>query len=195
MFNDLSTLPNFLATRRSGKPRDMILPGPDDAELKVILGAAIRVPDHGKLAPWKLVVIPPARRTAFAELLKSAYLAEKPEAGRLELEAMDQFANQAPCLVAVLSTPVPGSKIPLWEQQLSAGAVCMQLLNAAHAQEFVGGWLTGWPAYNAHVKAALGGTDDDQIAGYIFIGSPAKALDERPRPEFDHIVSTWHAPK
>jgi nitroreductase len=192
MFNDLSTLPSFFATRRSGKPRDMVAPGPNEAQLEAILGSAMRVPDHGKLAPWRMIVIPAGQRGAFADLLKSAYLAEKPDAGRLELEAMDQFANQAPCLVVVLSTPVVGSKIPLWEQQLSAGAACMQLLNATHAQGFVGGWLTGWPAYNANVKAALGGSADDSIAGYIFIGSPSRELDERPRPDYDAIVTIWN---
>ncbi len=192
MFNDLSTLPSFFATRRSGKPRDMVAPGPNEAQLEAILGAAMRVPDHGKLAPWRMIVIPTDQRTAFAELLRSAYLAEKPDAGRLELEAMDQFAHQAPCLVVMLSTPVAGSKIPLWEQHLSAGAACMQLLNATHAQGFVGGWLTGWAAYNADVKAALGGSDGDRIAGYIFIGSPSRDLDERPRPDYHSVVTLWH---
>ncbi len=192
MFNDLSSLPNFFATRRSGKPRDMITPGPDEAQLEVILGAAMRVPDHGKLAPWRMVIIPTNKRGAFAGLLKAAYLAEKPDAGRLELEAMDQFANQAPCLIAMLSTPISGSKIPVWEQHLSAGAACMQMLNAAHAQGFVSSWLTGWPAYNVQVKGALGGSANDQIAGYIFIGSPSRDLDERPRPEFAAIVTEWN---
>jgi nitroreductase len=194
MFNDLSTLQSFFATRRSGKPRDMVAPGPDAEQLKVILSAAMRVPDHGKLAPWRMVVIPSEQRDAFAELLKSSYLVEKPEAGRLELEAMEQFANQAPCLVVFLSTPITGSKIPLWEQQLSAGAACMQVLNATHAQGFVGSWLTGWPAYNEQVKLALGGSIHDRIAGYIFMGSPSRDLDERPRPEFDAVVTYWHGP-
>jgi nitroreductase len=107
---------------------------------------------------------------------------------------MQQFAHQAPCLIVVLSTPVEGSKIPLWEQQLSAGAACMQLLNAVHAEGFVGGWLTGWPTYNAAVKAAFGGVEKDQIAGFIFVGSPARDLEERPRPAPDAIVSKWVFP-
>jgi nitroreductase len=107
---------------------------------------------------------------------------------------MQQFAHQAPCLIVVLSIPVEGSKIPLWEQQLSAGAACMQLLNAVHAEGFVGGWLTGWPTYNAAVKAAFGGVEKDQIAGFIFVGSPARDLEERPRPAPDAIVSKWVFP-
>ncbi|WP_029549003.1 nitroreductase family protein, partial [Rhizorhabdus wittichii] len=105
MFNDLSSTAALLATRRSGKARDMIAPGPDSAELRRILEAAMRVPDHGKLAPWRFVIVEADRRDAFADLLKDAYRAEKPEAGRIELEAMEQFAHQAPTMVAVLSPP------------------------------------------------------------------------------------------
>jgi nitroreductase len=194
MFNDLTSPASLLATRRSGKPRDMIAPGPNAAQLDAILGAASRVPDHGKLAPWRFISVAADQRAAFATLLVSAYGDEKPDAGRLELEAMQQFAHQAPCLIVVLSTPVESSKIPLWEQQLSAGAACMQLLNAVHAQGFVGGWLTGWPTYNGAVKAAFGGTEGDRIAGFIFIGSPARDLEERPRPVPATIVSKWVVP-
>lgn len=191
MFNDLSSTAALLATRRSGKPRDMIAPGPDAAQLRQILEAAMRVPDHGKLAPWRFVIIEADRRDAFADLLKDAYRAEKPEAGRLELESMDQFARQAPMMVAVLSTPVENSKIPAWEQQLSAGAACMNLLLATHAQGFVGSWLTGWPTYNADVLASLGGAPRDRIAGFLFLGSPGRELEERPRPAYEAVVSTW----
>jgi nitroreductase len=194
MFNILSSLPEFFLTRRSGKPRDMVAPGPTPDQMRAILGAAQRVPDHGKLAPWRFVVVGADQRAVLAALLTSVYRTEKPDAGRLEIEAMEQFAHQAPSLVVVLSTPVVGSKIPLWEQQLSSGAACMQLLNAVHAQGFVGGWLTGWACYNDEVKAAFGGRDSDAIAGFIFIGTPSRDLDERPRPDYDAIVSHWNAP-
>lgn len=191
MFNDLSSTAALLATRRSGKPRDMIAPGPDAAQLRQILEAAMRVPDHGKLAPWRFVIVEADRRDAFAELLQDAYRTEKPEAGRLELEAMDQFARQAPVLVAVLSTPAQASKIPLWEQELSAGAACMNLLTATHAAGFVGSWLTGWPSYNGQVLESLGGSPNDKIAGFLFLGSPGRELEERPRPTYEAVVSTW----
>ncbi len=191
MFNDLSSTPNLLATRRSGKPRDMVSPGPDAAQLRQILEAAMRVPDHGKINPWRFVTI--EDRDGFANLLVEAYRREKPDAGRLELESMVQFANQAPALVAILSTPVRDSKIPLWEQELSAGAACMMMLTATHAQGFVGSWLTGWPAYSQDVLASLGGSPDDRIAGFIFMGSPGRELDERPRPAYEAVVSTWKA--
>jgi nitroreductase len=105
MLNDLSSPAALLATRRSGKPRDMAAPGPDDAQMRRILTAAIRVPDHGKLAPWRFVAIEPEGRDAFAALLERAYRETKPEPGRTEIEAVEQFARQAPALVAVLSVP------------------------------------------------------------------------------------------
>lgn len=190
MFNDLTSPMRLLETRRSGKPRDMMGPGPDKSELDQMLRVAMRTPDHGKLAPWRFVIVDGDKRDNLAHLLTSAYRAEKPDAGRLELEAMEQFARQAPALVVVLSSPVASSKIPLWEQQLSAGAACMNLIMATHACGFVAGWLTGWPAYSERVRDAFG-SSDEQIAGFIFIGSPSRELEERPRPDFDTIVSHW----
>lgn len=190
MFNDISTPLSLLRTRRSGKPRDLIAPGPDEGQLRAILEIALRTPDHGKLAPWRFVIVPQHRRDILAQLLESAYRAEKPDAGRLELEAMHQFAHQAPTLVVALSAPVAGSKIPAWEQELSAGAAIMNLLHASHALGFAAGWLTGWPAYNEDVRAAFA-TGDEKIAGFVFIGTPGKPQEERPRPDYDKIVSTW----
>ena len=190
MFNDTSSAMSLLATRRSGKPRDMVAPGPDATQLAGIVSLATRVPDHGKLAPWRFVVVPAERRDALAALLVDAYRAEKPAAGRLEIEAMEQFAHQAPTLVVVLSSPKVDSHIPRWEQELSAGAACMQLLNAATAYGFVGGWLTGWPTFNDQVRDAFG-SGHERIAGFIFIGSPSKPLDERPRPTLDTVLGRW----
>lgn len=192
MFNDRSSTAALLATRRSGKPRDMIAPGPDDAQLRRILEAAMRVPDHGKLAPWRFVIIGSAQRSAFADLIVDAFRDENPNAGPLELDPLRQFATQAPALVAVISSPVAHPKIPAWEQQLSAGAACMNLLTATHAAGFVGGWLTGWASYSRKVAESLGAGPDDRIAGFIFIGSPSRELDERPRPAYEAVVSTWN---
>ena len=190
VFNDTTTTLSLLATRRSGKPRDMAAPGPSPAQLRTMLEAAIRTPDHGKLAPWRFVVVGADQRERLATLLVEAYRDEKPDAGRLELDAMDAFARQAPTLIVALSTPSPNSKIPVWEQQLSAGAAIMNLLIAVHAQGFVGGWLTGWPAYNNTVRDAFGGPGD-RIAGFVFIGTAAKPLEERPRPAYDDVVRNW----
>ena len=190
MFNNRTTPLALLHTRRSGKPRDMVAPGPDDAQLRAILQAAVRVPDHGKLNPWRFVIVGQDQRDRLAELLTTAYRTDKPGADPIEIDAMAQFAHLAPALVVALSTPVTGSKIPLWEQELSVGAACMNLLNAVHASGFVGGWLTGWAAYSDTVRDAFGGPDD-RIAGFIFIGSPARALEERPRPVYDNVVKNW----
>lgn len=190
MFNDLSSPAAYLASRRSGKPRDLVGPGPSEAQLADILAVAARTPDHGKLAPWRFITIPDARRDAFAAMLRDAYLADKPAAGRLELEAVDQFARQAPSLVVVVSQPAKASHIPIWEQELSAGAACMNLVHAVHAAGFLAGWLTGWAAYSAHVRQSLGVTDG-KIAGFMFIGTASRPMEERPRPAIDAVVSQW----
>lgn len=192
MFNDASTPLSLLRTRRSGKPRDLVAPGPDNGQLRQILEIALRTPDHGKLAPWRFVIVADGQRDALAELLQTAYRAEKPDAGRLELEAMHQFAHQAPALIVALAAPVEGSKIPVWEQQLSAGAAVMNLLHASHAMGFAAGWLTGWPAYNEDVRAAFA-RGGERIAGFVFIGTPGRAQEERPRPNYADIVSVWHS--
>ncbi|MBO9669446.1 MAG: nitroreductase [Sphingobium sp.] len=188
-FNDLSSVPAYLASRRSGKPRDLAAPGPSMDQLTEMVSIAARTPDHGKLAPWRFIIVPDDKRQLLSDVITTAYLTEKPDAGRLEIEAQVQFATQAPALIVVMSTP-KGSKIPLWEQELSAGAVCMNLLHAAHAMGFVGGWLTTWPAFNDDVRNAFGGAHE-RIAGFIFIGTPSRELEERPRPELSDILSVW----
>ncbi|MEH3122090.1 MAG: nitroreductase [Sphingomonas phyllosphaerae] len=190
MFNDLSSPLSLLTTRRSGKPRDLIAPGPDHAQLVEMIRIAGRTPDHGKLAPWRFVIVGDDRRDALAALLVDAYREERPAAGRAEIEAMEQFARQAPALVVALSSPRPDSHIPLWEQELSAGAACMNLLHAVHAHGFAGGWLTGWPAFSDRVRDAFGQAPE-RIAGFIFIGTPGRALDERPRPDEARLWSDW----
>lgn len=187
-FNDSTSTAALLATRRSGKARDMLAPGPDAGKLQAMIAAAARVPDHGKLNPWRFVVI--ENRAAFAEALLGIYTAAKPEAGRLEVEAVQQFAANAPCLVVVIASPKP-SHIPLWEQELSVGAVCQNLCLAAHAHGFVANWLTGWAAYDAQVLALLDGAAPERIAGFFFIGTQAKPLEERPRPELSAVLSHW----
>ena len=193
MFNDLTSPLSLLTTRRSGKPRDMIAPGPDDAQLRQILGVAARTPDHGKLAPWRFVTVAADQRDLLAARLREAYVLDRPEAGQTEIKAIEAFAREAPTMVVVLSVPVGGSHIPLWEQELSAGAACMNLLTASHALGFVASWLTGWAAYSERVRDMFGDAGS-RIAGFIFIGSPSRPLDERPRPELDQVVSRWAPP-
>lgn len=193
MFNDRSSLLAHLTTRRSGKPRDMIEPGPNSQQLEAIIRLSLRTPDHGKLAPWRVIEIGSDQRGELSALLKKAWIAANPGAAKLDLSALDQFAHQAPTLLVLLSTPIT-AKIPVWEQQLAAGAAAMNLLHAAHAHGFVGSWITGWAAFDPMVKAAFGGGDPDQIVGYFFLGTPALALEERPRPNYDSVVSRWNPP-
>jgi nitroreductase len=190
MFNDTTTPLSLLATRRSGKPRDLAGPGPSDAQLAEMCAIASRTPDHGKLAPWRFVTVAADQRDAFAALLVEAYRTERPDAKRLEIESVEQFARQAPALVVVLSSPKLDSQIPLWEQELSAGAACMNLLHAAHAMGFAGGWLSTWAAFNDKVRDAFGAAPE-RIAGFIFIGTPARPLEERPRPDPGATVRKW----
>ena len=189
MLNDASTPLSLLATRRSGKPRDLAAPGPDAVQIATMLEIAARTPDHGKLAPWRFVVVPDDARGALARVLTDALRAERPDAHTAEFGALEQFAHQAPSLVVVLSSPKP-SKIPIWEQELSAGAACMNLLHTVHALGFAGGWLTGWPAFNDTVRDAFGKAPE-RIAGFVFIGTPARPLDERPRPDMAAVASRW----
>jgi nitroreductase len=191
LFNDRTSILSLLKSRRSGKPRDMVSPGPSDSQLRDIIQIASRVPDHGKLAPWRFVIIPKHRRTVFADIIQQAYLQEKPAATQAELDGARAYALQGERLIVVLSTVKTGIKIPVWEQELSAGAVCQNFLIATHAFGFVGSWLTGWPAYSPAVLSALGGSATDKIAGFLYIGSPSRDLEERPRPAYEEIVSIF----
>lgn len=189
MLNDRSTPLSLLASRRSGKPRDLVAPGPSPDELRQILAIAARTPDHGKVTPWRFVTVAADQRDRLARLLIDAYRTEHRQAPQRELDGLDQFARQAPTLVVVLSSPKPGH-IPLWEQELSAGAAAMNLLHAVHAMGYAGGWLTGWAAFSDSVRDAFGAAPE-RIVGFFFIGTPSRPLDERPRAELDSIVSAW----
>lgn len=191
MFNDRATPLSLLQTRRSGKPRDMVAPGPSSEQLREMVAIAARTPDHGKLAPWRFVIVPDDARPALALKLVEIQRAEKPDCTARDDEAAAQFVTQAPALVVVLSAPVVPHKIPLWEQELSAGAACMNLLHAAHAMGFVGGWLTGWAAYSDAVRDLFGDVSQ-RIAGFVFIGTPGRELEERPRGQLSEIVHQWN---
>jgi nitroreductase len=189
--NDTSSLLAHLTTRRSGKPRDMVAPGPSPEQLDAMLEIAARTPDHGKLFPWRFVTVPDEARPALAIRLAEILRAEKADCTPRDEEAAAQFATQAPALVVVLSAPVVPHKIPVWEQELSAGAVCMNLLHAAHAMGFTGAWITGWAAYSEAVRDLFGDASQ-KIAGFVFIGTPAQPLEERPRPLLSEIAHKWN---
>jgi len=190
MLNDRSSALSLLRTRRSGKPRELVGPGPSAEELAQILEIAARVPDHGKLTPWRFVVVGEEQRQDFALLLRRALAEEDECAPPAKHEKADQFAHYAGTLVVLVSSPIQGHKIPLWEQELSSGAAAMNLLLGAHALGYVGGWVTGWYAYSPKVNAAFC-EPGERIAGFIFIGSPMRELDERPRPLLADVVRPW----
>ena len=186
---------DLLLTRRSVVAKDMGAPGPDDATLNKILAAGIRVPDHGKLGPWRIQVLRKPGQAALGEVLAKVYAAEHPEAEERQIEMERQRPQRAPILLAVTARVDPHHpKIPLMEQQLSGGALCQNILVAAHASGFVAQWLTEWPSYHPAVRQALGHDAETQIIGFIFIGTATTTPTERMRPSFEQVVSEWTGP-
>ena len=166
----------------------MVAPGPGATTLEKILKLAMRTPDHGKLFPWRFVIIDD--RTAFTELLERAFVKSNPDARPAQIDAAVSPSRMAPTLVLLLFAPQTSAKIPLWEQQMSVGAVGMNLLHAAHSEGFVASWITGWASYDDVVRESIC-TGSEQIAGLFFMGSPAQVLEERPRPEPSEITRYW----
>ena len=181
---------DLLLTRRSGSAKAMTGPGPDARELHTILTAAARVPDHGKLFPWRFVVFEGEARARFGEILAECLKAsEDTTEDRLAMER-GRFLR-APTIVAVISRVREGIPIPVWEQELSAGAVCQTMLIAATALGFVANWLTEWPAFNPLVAQRLGLQQGERVAGFVYIGKSAQPLEERVRPDLDKLVTRF----
>src|SRR5215472_14498483 len=181
----------LLLSRRSGSAKAMTGPGPDDGQLKTILRAASRVPDHGKLFPWRFIVIQGDGRKRLGDILVESLRAEEPalSSERAEVE-LGRFLR-APVVLGVVSRVREGIPIPEWEQILSAGAACQTMLIAAHALGFVANWITEWPAYHPIVKERLGLKPGERIAGFVYIGTSAVPLEERVRPDLSRIVSRF----
>ena len=194
MLNDRSSALALLLTRRSAKPRELVGRGPTPSELEVILAIAARTPDHGKLFPWRFITVGDDQRDAFGVLLRQALVEHDPCATIAHHQKEDDFAHYAGQLVVLVSAPVEGHKIQVWEQELSCGAAGMNLLLGAHALGYVGGWVTGWRAYSERVRAAFC-EPGERIAGFIFIGHPGRELDERPREPATPIARRWQPPE
>jgi len=182
---------DLLLSRRSGSAKAMTGPGPSPAELDAILTAAARVPDHGKLFPWRFIVFEGDARKRMGELLASTLRDTDPQATPDRLEQESQRFLRAPVVIAVVSRAREQIPIPVWEQELSAGAVCQTMLIAAHAMGFVANWLTEWPAYSPLVKEKIGLKSGERIAGFIYIGQPANPLEERVRPDMAKVVTRY----
>lgn len=183
----------LLAARRSVPAVALAEPGPSDAELDTILTIAARVPDHGKLAPWRFIVIAGEARAELGRRLAAALKTSDPTVAEPRLEAQANCFAQSALVVAVVSTAGPHVKIPVWEQELSAGAVCMNMLVAANALGYGAQWLTGWAAYDLKAREILGLSEPERVAGFIHLGTPTERLPDRPRPELDKIVTRWGA--
>ncbi|WP_414473866.1 nitroreductase [Microvirga sp. M2] len=180
-----------LLSRRSVPPRWLGEPGPSAQEIEAMLTAAARVPDHGKLVPWRFILIEGDARQRMGDLLAQAFLADNPDADPEKIAAERERFAKAPLVVGVVSRAAPHVKIPEWEQVLSAGAVCMNLLNAATALGYGASWLSGWACFDRRVLDALGLAPTERMAGYVHIGTAKEKPTDRDRPNLADIVTRF----
>ncbi len=180
-----------LLQRRSVPPRWLGEPGPSGPEVETLLTVAARVPDHGKLVPWRFILIQGEARGRLGDILTAVFQADNPGAGPEQVAAERERFTQAPLVVAVVSRVVPHVKIPDWEQVLSAGAVCMNLLTGATALGYGASWLSGWAAFDRRVLDALGLKPEERIAGFVHIGTAKETPTDRDRPSLDNIVTRF----
>jgi nitroreductase len=182
---------DLLKTRRSVKPMELASPGPSAGEIETLLTIASRVPDHGKLAPWRFIVIEDGARLAIGEKIAAAFALDHPDATADQLAFERNRLARAPLVIAVVSRAGAHVKIPEWEQVLSAGASAMNLVLAAHALGYGAAWITEWYAYDRRVLEALGVAPEERMAGFVHIGSPMQRPEDRPRPPLDTVVTRY----
>jgi len=187
----VSDIIDLLKTRRSVKPREMTGPGPSPAELETILTIGARVPDHGKLAPWRFIVFEGDARQRAGEVIASVFARKNPQASQAEIEAERNALTEAPLVIGVVSFTRPHPKVPAGEQELSAAASAMNIVTAATALDYGACWLTGWFAYDRDVLDGLGLKADEKFAALIHIGKPTKQSKDRPRPTLSEIVTRF----
>jgi nitroreductase len=183
----------LLTSRRSVKPVELIGPAPSAADIDTILTVASRVPDHGKLVPWRFLVFEGDGRLKAGETIAAVFHADHPDAKPEHVEMERNRLARAPLVVGVVSRAAPHVKIPEWEQVLSAGAAAMSLVLAAHAMGYAATWITEWYAYDRKVLAALGVADNERVAGFVHIGRPTRPPEDRPRPPLSEIVTRYQA--
>ena len=181
----------FLKTRRSVKPREMSGAGPSPAELETILTIGARVPDHGKLAPWRFVVFEGEARARAGDIIAAVFARKHPDAPAADIEVEKRRLMEAPLVIAVISIIKPHPKVPPWEQELSAGASCMNIVSAATAMGYGANWLSGWYAFDRDVLEQLGLAANEKLAGFIHIGKTAKPNEDRPRPVLAELVTRF----
>jgi nitroreductase len=184
---------DLLKTRRTVGAIMLGDPGPSDAQIRELITVAARVPDHGKLAPWRFVLYRRADGAALSERLMPLYRAKFPNADPQKAEQETIRFARSPITIGVISKAGTHPKIPEWEQVLSAGASAMNLLTAAHAMGFAAQWLTDWCAYDPAASAILGAREGERFAGFVHIGTPKEKPAERPRPAVEDILTEWKA--
>lgn len=183
---------HLLATRRSVKPDKLLPPGPNAAELELILTIAARVPDHKKLAPWRYIVFEGEARATMGGIIAEACATEEKEPpSPVRLETERKRLLRSPVVVAVISRVVEKPGAPEWEQVLSAGASAFNLCLAANAMGFGTSWITEWIAYSPRVRSALHLVENERVAGFVYIGTPAGPSEERDRPKLADLVTRW----
>ena len=183
---------DLLKTRRSAKVPMLTEPGPDPEALEALLAVAARVPDHGKLAPWRFIVFSGDARAEAGAIIADVFAAAQPGTDDRRLE-IERRRFSAPVVIAVVSRATPGGKIPEWEQLLSAGAVCMNLTVAANAMGYATCWLTEWYAYDRAVLDRFGLAPHEKIAGFVHIGTAPEPREDRDRPVLADLVTTFAA--
>lgn len=182
----------FLKTRRSNLAKVMGGPGPSEAELNEFLTIAARVPDHRKLAPWRIEIFSGQARSNFGQHIGAAFMKNNPEASQDRAIFEGARFMRAPIVVGVISSPVACKRAtPIWEQQLCSGIVCYNLMLAAQAAGYGAQWLTEWYAFDADVQKALGMSEGEQVAGFVYIGTAQEPSKERARPKLADKVSYW----
>lgn len=181
----------LLLARRSVSANALTEPGPNAAELELILTAASRVPDHKKLVPWRFLLFQGEARAAFGKILAEVCAAEENDPGAFRLETEAQRFLRAPLVIAVISRVVKNPAAPDWEQILSAGAACQNLILAATALGYGAQWITEWYGYSPGIRRALGLADNERVAGFVYIGTPKERPEERERPKLADIVAPW----
>ena len=193
--NPSSEMLNFLSRRRSTPIRMLEGPGPDEVAIQSILRIAQRVPDHRKVGPWRFIIVDSVEGFKLGHMLAEAQISESSETPNDdELEKTRHLFNRAPVCIAVVSSPDMDHKTPVWEQELSVGAVCFNLLLAANAMGWAGSWLTEWPAFSPAAARLLGLSDEERIAGFIHLGTAKSDVPERLRPDLESRVTTWRSP-
>jgi len=181
----------LLKLRRSVKPREMSEPGPSPAELETILTIGARVPDHGKLTPWRFIVFEGGARVRAGEVIAKVFARKNPHATAADIDVEKHRLTDAPLVIGVVSFTKPHPKVPPWEQELSAGASAMNMVTAATALGYGACWLTGWFAFDRDVLDGLGLKADEKLAGFIHIGTQTKPNEDRPRPALSDIVTRF----